>query len=414
MIEQVDDFLEDPAREGLLRLTQDQLPKVIEALGPRLQGEPAFDPEFINWVAGNIQSLSGGNFSNRQMERVVKVGLAHIDATFDGDHPKYGVGAYAAPEHDGFPPTIVAAVDALTLWGLHDRAKQLFSYWLQSFVQDDGSVRYYGTSLSEYGQLLTTARRVLHRTGDKFWLLDNLTPIKRLAAFVRAVIRDEGRIDLPMGVPEADESEFGATYFHNSAWLARGLFDWSALLRDSLHRDEEAEEVNKEGHELRGALIVAMEEAWSEDGWWLRPMREKESPGYFEAPARCITANRLGSYTNYRYWPELLGSNVLTSDLATRIVKARLNGGGQHIGVTRFEQHLDDWPLMDYLDGLRRLGMWEDYRISVWGHVFYHQAEGHLTAYEQVTFPPGTKKADYCLPCQLVATRATAPRTDDL
>ena len=91
---------------------------------------------------------------------------------------------------------------------------------------------------------------------------------------------------------------------------------------------------------------------------------------------------------------------------ASRVVRARLTGGGQFCGVTRFLDHLDDWPLMDYLEGLRRLGRFADYRLSVWGHLLFHQAEGHLTAYEQVTLPPGVKRADYCLPCQLVVARA--------
>jgi hypothetical protein len=83
-----------------------------------------------------------------------------------------------------------------------------------------------------------------------------------------------------------------------------------------------------------------------------------------------------------------------------------LNGGGQLLGVTRFEGHFDDWPLMDHLEGLWQLGRTGDYLLCVWGHIHYHQAEGHLTAYEQVSLPPGKRVADYCLPCQLVAIRA--------
>ncbi len=52
------------------------------------------------------------------------------------------------------------------------------------------------------------------------------------------------------------------------------------------------------------------------------------------------------------------------------------------------------------------LGRTNDFLLSLYGHVAYHQAQDHLTAYEQVSFPPGTRKADYCLPCQLVAARA--------
>lgn len=63
-------------------------------------------------------------------------------------------------------------------------------------------------------------------------------------------------------------------------------------------------------------------------------------------------------------------------------------------------------PLADYLTGLWSLGRKNDFLLSLYGHVAYHQAEGQLAAYEQVSFSPGKKRADYCLPCQLVAARA--------
>lgn len=163
----------------------------------------------------------------------VRTALAHIDATFRGDHPKCGTGTYAQNTHDGFPPTIIAAVNALSAWGLNGRAARLF-----------------------------------------------------------------------------------------------------------------------------------------------------------------------------RYWPELLSSGLLPGPMANRMVEARLTAGGQFCGLTRFAGHLDDWPLADYLYGLWTLGRKNDFLLSLYGHIAYHQAEGHLTAYEQVSFPPGRKKADDCLPCQLVAARA--------
>ena len=44
---------------------------------------------------------------------------------------------------------------------------------------------------------------------------------------------------------------------------------------------------------------------------------------------------------------------------------------------------------------------------------FDDQAEGHLTAYEQITLPPGEMVGPYCLPCQLVAARAAALLRDE-
>jgi len=171
----------------------------------------------------------------------------------------------------------------------------------------------------------------------------------------------------------------------------------------SLSRPTDADLFRKNANSLRQALLDAIVMAWTGDSndWWLPPKVEN-----VPRPEGRITASRIGSYTNYRYWPELLSSSVLPRDWMLALVKARLSGGGQYLGMTRFMDHLDDWPLMDYLEGLWKLGLYDDYRLSLWGHVCYHQAQGHLTAYEQVTIPPGRKVADYCLPCQLVAVRA--------
>ena len=148
--------------------------------------------------------------------------------------------------------------------------------------------------------------------------------------------------------------------------------------------------------------LAAIRETWPADGsdWWLSPQVES-----LERP-RHLTDTRVASYTNYRYWPELLSSGLLPGDMANRMVDARLRAGGQFCGMTRFSDHLDDWPLADYLFGVWSLGRKEDFLLSLYGHVAYHQAEGHLTAYEQVTFPPGKERAAYCLPCQLVGARA--------
>ena len=111
-------------------------------------------------------------------------------------------------------------------------------------------------------------------------------------------------------------------------------------------------------------------------------------PGH---PYRAIQVN--GDLCERREWAE-------------RVVEARLSTGGQFCGMKRFAGHLDDWPLAEYLVGLWLLGWKHDFLLSLYGHVPYHQAEGHLTAYEQVSFPPSRKRADCCLPCQLVAARA--------
>ena len=395
----------DPFREGLLGA--DDLPERVRRCAEPLRDEPAFDPERIDRAAADVVLPDDATFEHPMLERVVRVGLAHIETTFVDSHPKYGVGGYAEPMHDAFPPTIIAAVDALTLWGHTAQAETLFGYWLDNFIRLDGTIDYYGPSLSEYGQLLTTARRLAERGGSRDWLGRHRSALGRLAGHLHELVHAAGNVRLLAGVPEADERDRPATYFHNNAWVVRGLTDWAEL-----EEGDRAGPPRQDARRLRELLLEAIDDVWprDEDDWWLRPTVE-------EAPRpESITATRLGSYTNYRYWPELLSSRVLPAAWMRRIVHARLTAGGQFCGTTRFRDHLDDWPLADHLDGLWELGRVGDFRLCLWGHIWYHQAEGHLTAYEQVSLPPprhgsgqaGRRVADYCLPCQLVAVRAAA------
>jgi hypothetical protein len=400
--------LSDPYRDELAG-AGDNLPAALAARLASPIGEPAFDPEEVARSAAALSLPADARFSNQLLEQAVRVGLAHIDFTFQGNHPRYGAGAYAAPEHDGFPPTIVAAVDALTLWGMDERAGDLFDYWLSHFVCSDGSLDYYGPSLSEYGQLLTTARRLLERTGDRDRFLKQRPFLARIAARLTGLLSQTRHIELLRGTPEADEREWQATYFHNNLWVVRGLLDWAHLLTSTGSEGNGSDFAAALASALHAATLNGIRERWpTSDDWWLAPALESDANGYWERPPGSVIGNRFGSYTNYRYWPEMLSSGMLPEDLVRRIVGARLSGGGQFAGVTRFLGHLDDWPLMDHMEGLWAMGEKDGYRLCLWGHILLHQSAGHLTAYEQVSLPPGERVADYCLPCQLVAVRAAA------
>jgi hypothetical protein len=392
--------LEDPVRK--------QFPgkpdlDTILALFPRTSGEPAFDPEEIASKAAKLQTQPRIDTGHPFLDLSVRTGLAHIDATFQGEQPRYGVGVYERSEHEGFPPTIIATIDALSAWGLNQRAAALFRYWLMNFVRGDGTINYYGPSISEYGQLLYTAHLLEERAGADGWWQDGLRPLDRIAELLLALRADAGAGGLIAGVPEADTRKQVSKYFHNNGWVVKGLQSWAALCkRREADSTTMPEVVARIAGELKEDTLRAVKATWPADrnDWWLSPRVEAT-----ERPIRA-TGTRDASYTNYRYWPELLSSGVLPDELAGRVVESRLTAGGQFCGMTRFQGHLDDWPLAEYLSGLWALGRTNDFLLSLYGHVAYHQAQNHLTAYEQITFPPGKKKADYCLPCQLVAARA--------
>jgi len=376
----------------------------ILALFPRTTGEPAFDPEIIAENIKKLQTQPAINTGHPFLDLSVKTGLAHIDATFRGDHPKYGAGRYAEDQHDGFPPIIIASVDALSGWGMNTRAIQLFDYWLSHFVRDDGTFKYYGPSITEYGQVLHTAALLEERAGPAHWWDEGFKALDRIGEYLlrlrASAVKEDGLIS---GVPEADTRKDTGKYFHNNAWVVKGLRRWADLCeRRQAAPTTTIPTIRKVCAELAHDTLRAIGKTWPDDpaDWWLPPRTEPL------ARPTCLTGTREASYTNYRYWPELISSGFLPNDMANRIVNARLSAGGQFCGMTRFSGHLDDWPLADYLYGLWSLGRKEDFLLSLYGHVAYHQAEGHLTAYEQVAFPPGRRVADYCLPCQLVAARA--------
>lgn len=360
------------------------------ALHPRPQGQPAFDPDRVRKRAVSLPVRV--DTGHPLLDESVRIGLAHIDLTFQGDHPKYGVQGYFQAIHDGFPPTIISAVDALSAWGMVDRADALWRYWLSAFVGPEGEIHYYGPSLSEYGQLLHTGALLRSRGGSGETEL-----LRPLAERVIDLAGSREKGDLVTGVPEADEAYRPRRYFHNNAWLVKGLRQWAQLSGEG--------KASELADRLAADTLRAIRDTWAHVGW-LSPEADTTPDG--EKPRSTITDTNLGSFTNYRYWPELLSSGLLPEELATRVVQARQSFGGQFYGVTRFMTWLDDWPLYDYLSGLWALGRRDDFLLSLYGHVALHQAEGHLTAYEQVTMPPGGSKAPYCLPCQLVAPRAVA------
>ncbi len=120
----------DPVREELAKSGGELSLDAVRSLFPPTTGDAVFDPVLIRSGAERLVTTPAVDTGHPFLDQAVKTGLAFIDATFQGDHPKYGMKKYAENCHDGFPPTIIAAVDALSSWGLNRRATQLFRYYL--------------------------------------------------------------------------------------------------------------------------------------------------------------------------------------------------------------------------------------------------------------------------------------------
>lgn len=334
-----------------------------------------------------------------------KSSLVQAKCAFCGRHPKYGVETYADFRSDGFPPTILAMAETVFRYGHEAEARELFGYWLERFIRADGTVDYYGPSVSEYGDLLRLG--ALLGAEDRAWMRENVGILLRIAwhlydlmnSWTHPEIRET--FLLIRGVPEADTRESPGAYFHNNLAVLRGFYELSGALAPAA-APEAAAEMRDMAEILAGRLTKA-----------LAALRELPFPPWRAdiAPdglSEKLTDSCEAAYANYRYYPEMLQSGLLSAADALRIVRAREERGGEEFGMTVFrwpdgQDWLDDWPIASYARGLLEYGERERFEKVLDGHRRFYQSPDTFTAYEAVTRTgsPRTAATDWCVPVQL-------------
>ena len=133
---------------------------------------------------------------------------------------------------------------------------------------------------------------------------------------------------------------------------------------------------------------------------FIPPMPEK-TPFNTMTPFKTMTDNNYVSYVNYRYWPEMLSSGILSKEQMEAIIAYRNSHGGEIAGLGRFWKQADNWPIAEYAAGLRKLGRTNELRRILYSHLAGHMTPETWTAYEQVAIegsPYRGSKADYCVP----------------
>ncbi len=333
-----------------------------------------------------------------------KASIVRALITFTGKRPHYGVRSYGPGEAyeieygDGFPPTIISLVDCLLEWGQAPVARNYLAAYFDEFVREDGQIKYIGPSLSEYGQFLWLIRKCMDAGGSRDWF-DHIRPkIERIRTWV---LEEQAKSPsgLLAGVPEADKRKDVDVYFHNNGWLWRGLRDIAPLLGHAGDADR--------CRSFRKTILAAIDKVtdWSVMPPFIPPIPRRMKP------FQTMTQDDFASYTNYRYWPELLSCGILSKQQLEAIIAYRNTRDGEIAGLARIWDHADNWPLVEYAAGLRALGQKDEIRRILYSHLAGHTTPETWTAYEQVAIegsPYRDVKADYCVPVQLVAPRLMA------
>lgn len=330
-----------------------------------------------------------------------------------GCHPKYGVWHYEDSMHDAFPPTILCLCDALRQFGHSAEARRRLSYYFNRFVRADGTLDYYGTALSEYGELLSLAASLSCDEEGRLWLRDNIEPVRLMLRHLMDCLNRHmhmayGPHCLLTGSPEADNKEDTGEYIHINLLVLRGLEDILPRLATCLS-PEAAMECTDAAAVLRIRIESALDSVRS--GVPFLPYRMDRTE-----PVVSFTSDRDAAYANYRYYPEMLGSGILSTADARAIVAARRARGGDFHGNTVFAwpgygPFMDNWPAAAYAKGLLELEEREMFMELLAGHFGYYQSPDTFTAYECIEKEGNvTRRAhsDWCVPVQLLFPRMLA------
>ncbi len=270
------------------------------------------------------------------------------DLTMRGCRPRYGVGPYDEPRHDGFPPTTLHLALCLLEWGDFARAEDVLGCYLDAFVNADGTFNYYGPAVAEYGQMLALVARYVELTGDLRWWTARQNVLRavwtRLLELRRASLADEGAPPeargLIAGLPEADyhgdEEQWRQYYFAGDAWVCRGLTEMARLLRRTGQAAEaDAITTEVEAYKADLAAITTEVEAYKADlAATIAEAKVETAGGVFVPPGPTqrtpfdhLTEDRHSSYCNYRYFAEMVSAGIVDEETVRQILGYRAAAG---------------------------------------------------------------------------------------
>lgn len=405
----------------------------------RIIPEDTFTPALLDtilyWMRFNAEGIDC-KLPEKTLENVTQGTLMSLAVTFTGDHAHYGHRIYGEEFHDNFPPNYIWSLEAACLTGHFAWAKQIFSHMCRYVISDSGRFFYrqgddelYGASAEEYGQLLfVIGRYALHLGYDDLSETDK-NKIASLGDTILSHVQicpEFGGVRLIKMCAEADTNTRVHVYLNNNLWGIRGLYALSELLRrdgfesDALGFEKEAdmllENVNallsEYSEETRFGLLppfrfgyTAKPETLSICDDTFSEMTEAEKKAYF-VPSfmRDLGSNRQdlteNNYANYRYYPEILSAMYLPEESADAICRMRENIGGEFMGMIRFMDHLDDWPVVHYARYLLESEKIEKYLLLLYAHTCHHGHTDLMCYYEQVL--PGVKPVlNDCVPSLL-------------
>lgn len=381
------------------------------------------------WVDFSMEGVNP-TLPEEELALVTQGALSFAALTYTCEHAHYGHRFYGQEIHDNFPPNYIFMIEAMVCLGRPTEAHDIFSHFLKYVLRHDGKINYrqglglnFGASATEYGMLLHLAGRY-----RRILLSSTLQKVERrgLIGMGEEILTHMVECNEADGLlliktcAEADTNERIHVYLNNNLWAIRGLEALASILGNT-----EGAKYRTASQTLRTNVSIALARYGATDtrfgalppfriGYTATPLtlshcRESFFPlekgeldrylAYAWKRSDLMNGEDLieNTYANYRYYPEMLSSMLLPKEYCDAFVKMRESIGGELLGMTRFVEQIDDWPVLNYARFLLESGRIEKYLLLMYAHAAHHGSPDTMTYYEQVTCD-GRACANDCIP----------------
>jgi len=333
--------------------------------------------------------------------------------------PNYGDGStYWSPEigKGGSLPSIEIAVAlALLEAGLVDMAGQYVGWYMDNYLTRDGRILTTGfgdncpdgfaDGLADYGELqqlfTQTARYELayNTVNGSYWVASHAPQMFAIANYSLARRREAvARGDKPglnatagmvYGSPEHDTCHEVDFYYHTNVWFIRGMLESGAFFRDVCpqHCPQYAPfglELLKEASAYQYDLAASLNMTVTRNGTTGAVIFVPPVARSGLTPFTSMLESVLAEYTNFRYYSELLGADLLSDEYSIAVQEFRETHQGSASGITRWSDHLDEMPSLYYFYAYLRSNRPQRLQLHLYGHLANYASRGTFKATEQL------------------------------
>ena len=395
---------------------------------------------FADTVAFWVKFSEGGavlSLPEKRLETAARGNMAAAAVTCTADRPHYGHKYYGKEIHDNFPPNYIWLIETACIMGRESFARRVYLHLLNYATTDEGRIVYrqgralnHGASATEYGCLLFLSDRYFEKLGVGSLCEGEISKLLGMGNIIlkAAVCCPEfgGRVLIKM-CAEADTNNRIHVYLNNNLWAVRGLRALANILtrlgiENSSKYSDMADILWQNVKEMLEEYSVKDERFGSlppfRFGYTATPhtlsycrdtftaLSEEELKEYLTASVSRGDEKSEGQdatencYANYRYYPEALSAMLLPRELADGAEALREALGGEIMGMTRFRDWVDNWPVLHHARFLIETGRIDKYLLLLYSHTELHGNRDKLCYYEQIKLF-GKVSAHDCLPSLL-------------